>query len=83
MTTNKNDHLVLYYFDSCPFCQKVLKVIRELNIQVDLKNIHKDPQHMEKLMEDTGRKTVPCLYINDKPMHESSEIVKWLKEHYS
>jgi len=34
---------------------------------------------MEKLKKDTGRTTVPCLYINGKPMFESYDIMEWLK----
>ena len=33
-----------------------------------------------KLYADTGRYTVPCLYINGTPMHESAEINEWLEE---
>lgn len=72
--------LELYYFPSCPYCQIVLSAIRETGLkdQVVLKNIHADPADREKLIKDTGRGTVPCLYIDGKPMHESAEIAAWL-----
>lgn len=72
--------LDFYYFDSCPYCQLVMSAIKRLNIKVDYKNIHQDPANLAKLLKDTGRKTVPCLYIDGKPMHESAEIVEWLEE---
>jgi len=34
---------------------------------------------MEKLKKDTGRTTVPCLYIDNNPMFESYDIMEWLK----
>lgn len=71
--------LELYYFDSCPYCQKVLNVIHELKIQVTYKDIHDDINEMHKLHYITGRKTVPCLFINGDPMHESLDIINWLK----
>ncbi|MDD0852670.1 glutathione S-transferase N-terminal domain-containing protein [Halobacteriovorax sp. GB3] len=71
--------LELFYFDSCPFCQIVLQAIKELNIKVDYKDIFSDQQNLERLVSDTGRRTVPCLYIDNKPMHESSDIIQWLK----
>ena len=71
--------LELYYFDACPYCQLVLDVIDELSIKVDFKDIKKDGANLNKLIQDTGRRTVPCMYIDGRPMHESSDIMKWLK----
>jgi len=81
---NKNFFkLALYYFPECPYCALVLNAISSLDIQqfVKLCNIRLDPAFQTKLINDTGRKTVPCLYINDKPMHESKDIIAWLKAH--
>ena len=71
--------LEFYYFDSCPYCQRVLNIITELNILVIYKDIHGDINEMQKLFYVTGKKTVPCLFINGDPMHESLEIIAWLK----
>ena len=77
MTPSK---LQLYYFESCPYCQLVLNVIKDLGIKVTYCDTLKDPQHREKLIKDTGRQTVPCLYIDEVPMHESRDIMAWLKQ---
>ncbi len=74
--------LVLYYFDTCPFCQKVLRVVREKNIALTLKDIHKNPQDKAELLRIGGKTQVPCLVIDDVPMFESSDIVAWLMAHY-
>lgn len=79
-TMSETKILELYFFESCPFCQKVLRVINELNIKIDLLNIRENPDHAEKLVQDTGRRTVPCLYIDGAPMHESDDINNWLRE---
>ena len=71
--------LELYYFDSCPYCQRVLKVISELNILVTYKDIYGDLNNVQKLLYITGKKTVPCLFIDGKPMFESLDIIDWLK----
>lgn len=70
--------LELYYYDGCPYCGLVLDAINRLKVKVDYKHIHKDPNNYEKLVKDTGRGTTPCLYIDGKPMHESSDIMRWL-----
>jgi len=71
--------LVLYYFPSCPYCQYVLEVIEKHQIKVQLNNIHEGETHLKKLVADTGRRTVPCLYIDGVPMHESGDIMMWLE----
>ena len=76
-------NLNLYYFESCPFCQIVLYEIHKLGINVKLTDIHGDPSARDYLYERTGRFTVPCLFIDDKPMHESRDIIKWLNENYN
>ncbi len=72
--------LELFYFDSCPFCQNVLQVVEDLNITVELLDISKDQAHLSRLLDDTGKRVVPCLYVNDSPMFESQEIIDWLNE---
>lgn len=72
--------LELFYYESCPYCQMVMEVIDELKIKALYKDILENPDYKKKLVEDTGRRTVPCLYIDGQPMHESSEIILWLKK---
>lgn len=74
-------HLALYYFESCPFCIMVLRVIDKLSLDVEYRDIYSDQEHANKLMKDTGKRTVPCLYIEGKPMFESADIMAWLEEH--
>lgn len=75
--------LELYYFPECPYCQIVLDALEETQLKdkVSYYNTRLDPARREKLLNDTGRTTVPCLYIDGKPMHESSDIAKWLRQH--
>lgn len=72
--------LELYKFDSCPFCHMVMDFIEKNNIQVEYKDIQKEREHLDKLIADTGRRTVPCLYIDGKPMFESKDIMSWLEQ---
>jgi len=73
--------LELFYYDECPYCQIVLEVIddQELTSKIILCNVRKNPQHRDRHLKTTGRTTVPCLYIDDKPMFESRDIARWLE----
>ena len=72
--------LKLYYFEACPFCQIVLRAIEELALEVTFCDISQSQEHLNKLVQDTGRRTVPCLYIDENPMHESRDIIIWLQD---
>jgi glutaredoxin len=71
--------LELYFFESCPYCQRVLNVIQKHNLKVTFLDIYENTNHMQKLMMITGKKTVPCLFIDGQPMFESLDIMAWME----
>jgi glutaredoxin len=75
--------LELYYFPQCPYCQTVLSALRVSGLEnsVEYHDINENPHDREKLVKDTGRATVPCLYIDGKPMHESRDIADWIHKY--
>ncbi len=74
--------LDLYYFPSCPFCRRVAEVITELGMEkrIEMKNTMESEEALNFLLEKTGKRTVPCLFIDGVPMFESADIIRWLKE---
>ncbi len=77
---DKGPHLGFFYFASCPFCQIVMDVIDHHNIKLEMLDIISNKEALERLVKDTGRRSVPCLYIDNKPMHESRDIMAWLEK---
>ena len=73
--------LELYYYPQCPFCARIIKKIDGMGLtkQIKLMNTMQDPENAQRHQAVTGRATVPCLYIDDKPMFESGDIAKWLE----
>lgn len=81
------DRLALYYFDGCPFCVRVLRAIDTLGLDVELRNIYENRDHLNELREVRGRTTVPVLRITsadgeDRWMPESADIVRYLQATY-
>ena len=79
------DNMALYYFPSCPHCRVVLSTVKRLNLDIELRNIHKLDEHKQALISGGGKKTVPCLRIeqpNKKViwMYESIDIAQFLRE---
>lgn len=73
--------LVLYKYDSCPFCQRVLRLIEPLGLtqDIELRDTLQDPRARKLLQERTGRTQVPCLFIDGTPLFESSDIADYLQ----
>ena len=72
----------LYQFYACPFCVKTRRAIHQLNIDIELRDINKNPSHREQLETATGKIKVPCLRIEQgdevRWMHESDDIIEFL-----
>ncbi len=73
--------LALYKYDACPFCQRVLRALDDLDVQVEMRDTRTDPRWRRDLSDRTGRTTVPMLLIDDYPLFESADIVSWLQKH--
>ncbi len=72
--------LVLYYYPACPYCRKVTRFIDKNDIELELKNINKDKEAEATLIKVGGKRQVPCLFINGKPLYESDDIIRWLDQ---
>tara|TARA_R110000868_G_scaffold120477_2_gene319719 strand:+ start:6640 stop:6978 length:339 start_codon:yes stop_codon:yes gene_type:complete len=75
--------LTLYQFYACPFCVKVRRAMRRLNIPVATLNAQQ-AEHKTALLEGGGRVKVPCLRIvengSSQWLYESKEIVAYLEQ---
>lgn len=80
---NLND-IQLYYFNTCPFCIKVLLAIKMMGLELVHKNIHSSEIYKDELIEGGGKKQVPCLRIEENDsvrwLYESSDIIDYLKQ---
>lgn len=84
----KSQSLFLYQFQSCPFCIKVRREMKRLSLNIELLDAQYNEQHKKELLAGGGQVKVPCLKIvkadNDIVwMYESSDIIAYLKEHFS
>ena len=77
------EDLTLYQFYACPFCVKVRRALRRLNMPVATINAQQ-PEHKAELLEGGGRVKVPCLKIVENGstqwLYESKAIVEYLEK---
>ncbi len=85
--TAESDRLALYFMPTCPFCQRVMKVIAKLGIDVEMRNIIRNPERRDELIGARDRATVPVLWIKSPDgdvrwMPESLDIIRYLEKTY-
>jgi glutaredoxin 2 len=71
--------LVLYKYDSCPFCARVMRVVEDVGVDVEMRDVLRNRKFKTELIERTRRGMVPCLFIDDVALFESRDIVAWLQ----
>lgn len=77
----------LYQFAGCPFCIKVVRAMRRLNLPMELRDSSRDAQHRQDLLEQGGRVKAPCLRIekadgSSEWMYESKDIIAYLNRQF-
>lgn len=72
--------LELYFHNKCAFSRNVLSAIKNMRLEgrVEFHDVLSDPKEMDALVGLAGKKQVPCLVVDGKPMHESKDINRFL-----
>lgn len=66
--------VVVYTTDYCPYCVRALRLLRDKGVQPTEINVGSDADKRRWLMEVTGQRTVPQIFINDRPVGGFTEI---------
>ena len=81
-------NLTLYYYPSCPFCVRVKRQMKRLNLDIRKIDPRKDKEAMKNLQQQGGKVQVPCLQITADDgssgwMYESADINEYLVKEFS
>lgn len=75
------DHeLELYVMTGCPYCIKVKHFLADNGVTIPERNISIDSDAEQTLIAVGGKRQVPCLFIDGKPLYESSDIIAWAQK---
>jgi glutaredoxin 3 len=59
--------ITMYSTGVCPYCQMAERLLKAKGVtEIDKVRIDLDPARRDEMMEKTGRRTVPQIYIGDK-----------------
>jgi len=83
----KTSKLALYQFYACPFCIITRRTMRRLGLNIELRDAQNDPQWEQELIEQGGKRQVPCLRISNQDgkvewLYESKDIKHYLEQQY-
>ena len=75
--------LVLYEFETCPFCRKVREALTMLDLDVEIRPTpHGGERFRPEAIARGGKKQFPLLVDGDQLLYESDEIIAHLYERY-
>ena len=81
-------NLVLYQYQTCPFCIKVRQEIHRLSLDIERLDAQQEGKNRTDLMLGFGKAKVPCLKITDASgqtqwMTDSVKIIAYLRGRFA
>ncbi|MFT5112822.1 MAG: glutaredoxin [Parasphingorhabdus sp.] len=81
-----SEKLSLYCRDWCGACYMVKRTVDKLNVEIEIRDIYKQPEFYDELVQARGRGTVPVLRKDfadgsSEWMPESRDIINFLIQH--
>jgi len=74
--------LTLYVSDTCPYCARVKKQVKHLNVPLKVKNLDKCHIFQKELLSGGGKAQVPCLKIERRQgsewVYRSDKIARYI-----
>ena len=76
--------LELFVFQACPYCQKVLRALDDLELDYIVRTCHPGSDKYEQMVKLGGQRQVPYLVDRNAniAMYESDDIVNYLNQTY-
>ena len=57
--------VLMYTTAVCPYCQMAERLLRAKGVEVEKVRVDLEPQRRTEMMEKTGRRTVPQIYVGE------------------
>ena len=68
-------HILMYTSASCPFCMNAERLLLNRGVkQIDKIRVDLEPELRLEMMEKTGRRTVPQIYIDERHIGGFEEL---------
>lgn len=69
--------VIMYSTAVCPFCTRAEMLLKQRGVtEIEKVYIDRDPAERDHMMERTGQRTVPQIFINDKHIGGYSDLAE-------
>jgi len=66
--------VLMYCTAACPFCQAAERLLVEKGVAIDKIRVDLEPARRSEMIEKTGRRTVPQIYIGETHVGGCDEL---------
>jgi len=66
--------VVMYTTQYCPYCVRAKALLRHKGVAFEEMDVSSDDELRQKMVEASGRRTVPQIFIDDKPIGGFDEL---------
>lgn len=66
--------VVIYTTGTCPYCVQAKALLDKKHVSYQEVRVDTDPNALQTMMTLSGRRTVPQIFINDKPIGGSDDL---------
>ena len=66
----------IYTTNYCPYCRRAEALLKQKGIAFEATDVTEDPKTREWLVQTTGFKTIPQIFIDDKPIGGYDQLVQ-------
>ena len=80
MNQNIKATVTLYTKPSCMYCVKAKGFLQEMNIKFNEHDVTNDHAKRKELIESTGSRTVPYIFINDNYIGGCSDMLRMAED---
>jgi len=86
MSKSNKLNLALYHYQSCPYCAVTRQAIKQTGLNIEQRNVSKQPQYRSELIKEGGKSQVPCLRIEKENgdvhwLYESQDIIQFIRQY--
>jgi len=73
-------NVILYTTTSCPYCQRAKQLLDRKKIAYEEVDVTNDTVLRDKMVADSGRRSVPQIFINGQPIGGCDDLYALEKE---
>ena len=67
--------IIIYTKDNCPYCVWAKNFLDQKKLAYDEVRVDLDTNQLQYMIEKSGRRTVPQIFINDQPIGGYDDLV--------